>query len=159
LDNRRRHGIMTLGLAALAVALAAVAAFHHSVVLGAVYMLLSALAVPVVLLSYCAKCPDSDQCGHVLPGRAVSVLGGKRKGAYSKSDLALTAAALAVVFMLPQAWLWKRPADGVVFWGVMAAAAFDIRLMICRDCGNRHCPGNRLHEKNGKRDERKKQGT
>jgi hypothetical protein len=144
-DIRKRHGVISLGLAALAVALAAVSAFHHSLALGMAYMLLSALAIPAVLLAYCAKCPDRENCGHVLPGRAVSILGKRKSGPYSGSDLALTVSALLVVFGLPQAWLWKHPSDAVMFWGAMAAAALDIRFMVCSDCGNRHCPGNRLH--------------
>jgi hypothetical protein len=149
-DHRKRHGVISLGLAALAVAMAVVAALHRSLALGMGYLLLSALSIPVILLAYCAKCPDRDDCGHVLPGRAVSILGKRKTGPYSASDLALTAAALLVVFGLPQAWLWRQPSDGVMFWGIMAVAAFDIRLVVCADCGNRHCPGNRGYGKEQK---------
>ena len=150
MDRRKRHGAMTLGLAALAIALAASSAFRLSPILGAVYMGLAALSIPAILLAYCAKCPDRDDCGHVLPGRAASALRKRKTGPYSKPDLAVTAAALFILFALPQAWLWKKPADALVFLAAMVMAAWDVRLWVCKDCGNRHCPGNRLYKKGKK---------
>lgn len=141
--KRETHGIISLGLAAIALAVAAQSMFQQSLALGMTYMFLAGLSVPVILYAFCAKCADRDQCGHVVPGSAAAKLFRDRKsGNYTARDLFLTAAALAVLFFFPQIWLWRHPIAFFVFWIFMAFAAIDIRRRVCKGCGNTHCPGN-----------------
>jgi hypothetical protein len=141
--KRETHGVLGLGLAALALAAAAQSLFQQSMALGVAYLLLGTLSVPVILYSFCAKCPDRGKCGHVVPGRAASALYKNRKqGPYTGPDMTMTAAALLVIFGFPQIWLWRHPVAFGAFWILMAVAVADIRSKICRDCGNGNCPGN-----------------
>jgi hypothetical protein len=142
--KRKTHGLVSLGLAALALAACAVAALSLSPVLGMAYMLASALAVPMLLYAFCAKCESRSDCGHVFPGRAASGLFRNRApGPYTRSDIIWSAVALAVLFLLPLAWLWRRPVVLALYLVLMTAAFAGIRGRVCPDCGNTGCPGNR----------------
>jgi len=146
--RRQSHGIISLGLASIAIAAAAQSLFQQSFVLGMAYMFLSGLSVPVILYAFCAKCPDRERCGHVIPGPAAAkVFSARQKEPYTASDLSLTAGALAVLFLFPQIWLWRHPLAFFVFWITMAVAAVDIRSKVCDGCGNNHCPGNAARKK------------
>ncbi len=148
--RRQTHGAVSLGLVALALAAACQSLFQQSWALGMLYMFLIGIAVPVVLFSFCAKCPDRDRCGHVIPGRVAGRLfKDVKSGPYSSRDLLLTAAALAVLVFLPQVWLWRHPIAFGAFWILMGLAAVDIRSAVCRDCGNDRCPGNPKRKRGG----------
>jgi hypothetical protein len=150
--RRQTHGAVSLGLFALALAAACQSLFQQSRVLGLLYMFLMGITAPVVLFSFCAKCPDRGQCGHVVPGPAAERLFKNRKqGPYSPGDLFLTAAALAVLVFFPQIWLWRHPLAFLVFWIFMAVAAADIRSKVCKGCGNDHCPGNAGRKRSGQK--------
>ncbi|MDM7924783.1 MAG: hypothetical protein QUS35_02090 [bacterium] len=139
--QRNTIGVISLGAVALALAAAVQSLFQESILLGTAYLLLASLAVPVVLFAFCAKCPDRDNCGHALPGKAAAALFSKRKcSPYTAGDRALTAAGLAVLLLLPQIWLWKHPVAFVFFWIVMIAAVTGIRAKLCPSCRNTGCP-------------------
>jgi hypothetical protein len=140
--KRKTIGLISLGAVALALASAAQTLFQQSVLLGTAYLLLASLSIPVVLFAFCAKCPDRNDCGHVLPGPAAAALFSKRKcSPYTAGDWILMSAALAVLLILPQIWLWKHPAAFVFFWLVMIPAVIGIRTKVCPGCRNVHCPG------------------
>jgi hypothetical protein len=140
--RRQTHGAVSLGLVALAIAAAAQSLFQQSLILGMTYMFLAGLSVSVILYAFCAKCPDRENCGHVIPGKSAKVFSARQKEPYTASDLSLTAASLAILFIFPQIWLWRHPLVFFVFWIFMAVAAADIRSKVCKGCGNNHCPGN-----------------
>jgi hypothetical protein len=141
--KRQTHGLISLGCAAFALAVAVQSLFQQSFVIGIAYMFLAALSTPVILYSFCAKCEDRLRCGHVVAGPAAARMFRNRKPApYTPGDLAATGAALAVIFLFPQIWLWRHPLAFGVFWICMAVAAVDIRRNVCAGCGNVRCPGN-----------------
>lgn len=141
--RRQTHGVVSLGLAAIAMAAAAQSLFQQSLLVGMMYMFLAGISVPVILYAFCAKCADREQCGHVIAGpAAVKLFGNRKPGPYTAGDLFLTGTALTVLFVFPQIWLWRHPLAFGTFWILMAVAAVDIRAAVCRDCGNVHCPGN-----------------
>jgi hypothetical protein len=140
--KRKTSGLLTLGGVALALAAAAQSLFQESAALGTAYLILASLSIPVVLFAFCAKCPDRNDCGHVLPGPAAAAMFGKRnRSPYTAGDRILTSAALAVLLLLPQIWLWKHPIAFGFFWIVMIAAAAGIRSRVCPGCRNVNCPG------------------
>lgn len=139
--KRNTIGAISLGAVALALAAAVQSLFQESILLGAAYLLLASLAVPVVLFAFCAKCPDRSNCGHNLPGKAAVALFADRKcSAYTTGDWALTGAGLAILLLLPQIWLWKHPVAFAFFWLVMIAAGTGITTRLCPSCRNTHCP-------------------
>jgi hypothetical protein len=141
--RRKTHGALSLGLVAIAMAAAAQSLFQQSLSAGMAYMFLAGLSVPVILYAFCAKCADRENCGHVVPGPAAAkAFKNRESGPYTPRDLFLTFAALAVLFLFPQIWLWRHPLAFGTFWILMAVAAVDIRAGVCGDCGNAFCPGN-----------------
>ena len=66
--TKRFHGITSLLLAAIAIAIAVATAFQTSWVLGSVYLSICLLAPPAIIYAYCAKCACKAHCAHVLPG-------------------------------------------------------------------------------------------
>jgi len=107
--KRETHGVISLGLAAMAIAAASQSMFQQSIVLGVMYMFLAGLSVPVILYAFCAKCPDRERCGHVIPGKSAKVFKGRKEEPYTASDLSLTAAALAVLFFFPRSGSGATP--------------------------------------------------
>ena len=48
--------------------------------------------------------------------------------------------ALLLLIGLPQLWLWRSIGLLIVFWALIVIAVTQIRLVICKTCGNVHCP-------------------
>jgi hypothetical protein len=141
--KRKNHGLISLGLAAIAMAAVIYALFQQSFMLGILFLILAGISAPVILYAFCSKCVDRDQCGHVIAGpAAVKLFKNRKPGPYTAVDLILTSTALAVIFLFPQIWLWRHPLAFGIFWICMAIAAIDIRGKVCKGCGNVHCPGN-----------------
>ena len=137
------HGVFSLILIFAAVGLALVYMLNLSAVLGAAYLAIIIVAVPVVLYSYCAKCSCREgACSHVLPGRLIRLLPARRPGPYSLPDYLATALALIALLGFPQIWLWHNKIVFVVFWVILLAALAEILFLVCRTCNNQNCPIN-----------------
>ena len=136
----RFHGLFSIGLVVMAVALAAVTALLTSSVLGLGYLALSALALLGIFYAFCAKCPCRLSCGHVLPGMLASRFVSCEPGPYSKVETAIVMAALLLLLGLPQAWLWRYPILLIAFWLSAIVAVIEIRSFVCRACDNTFCP-------------------
>jgi len=142
-ERSRAPGIVSLVLALGAVAVGGAAIFRASALCAAAYAAVVAAAAVVVLKVYCAKCPASERCGHVLPGPAARLLGRRPSGPYSKAELAATGIALAAMFGSPQIWLWRAPVLEAAFWVPLIAAIILIRRRVCPGCDNAFCPAHR----------------
>lgn len=138
---KRKHGIVSLLLAAVAIGIAVVAAFRESVGLGIGYGVLCAVSGQVVVYAYCAKCPCKATCGHVLPGRAAQRYH-RQPAPYTQRELAALAGALLLMIGLPHGWLWRSPALLVLYWLFMGIGLVEVRSFVCRACGNTFCPLN-----------------
>jgi hypothetical protein len=135
------HGITSLALLALAMLVGLIGLAPVSPAAAAGYMLLLGLSFVVVCGAFCAKCPcRASACGHLLPGLVAQRLPARPQTAYTAADLALTAAALAAMVLFPQPWLWPRPMLLALFWSLVALAALQIAMRVCRRCRNNHCP-------------------
>lgn len=143
--SHRFHGVMSLGLivVSLAVGFFVVASSSPSVAL--IYLVLSLSGGVAIVYAYCAKCPcRNDSCGHVLPGLLTRMLPRRDAGPYQWGDYLATTVALLVLFGFPQPWLLANPVAFWIFWGIGAAGLVEILLFVCRRCQNRECPVCRL---------------
>ena len=148
--RRQTHGVVSLGLAAIALAAVSQSMFQQSLVLGILYLVLAGISALVVLYAFCAKCADREQCGHVIAGPAAAKMFKNRKpGPYTTRDMFLVSAALTVIFLYPQIWLWRHPPAFGAFWICLAVAAVDIRARVCSGCGNANGPGNSKRNRAG----------
>jgi hypothetical protein len=101
---------------------------------------LALLSLVAIVALFCTKCSDRDRCGHVVFGPFALVLSRElRKGEYTNTELALTSLGLAVIFALPQAWLWRVPLALAGFWLCLLLASIDIRARVCPACENSAC--------------------
>jgi hypothetical protein len=68
--NREINGVVSLGLVVSATAVAAIALFRVSWILGLVYLAANATTPFEILYFYCAKCPCKENClvAETLPG-------------------------------------------------------------------------------------------
>ena len=133
------HGIMSIGLTMFAIAIAAVAAFLTSWVLGGLYLAICAASLAAILYAFCAKCPCQLHCGHVIPGKLAALVS-RQPGPYSKLEMALTAVALLLLVGVPQLWLWQYLRLLAAFWALTVVAVVEIRKFVCRACDNVYCP-------------------
>jgi hypothetical protein len=138
--NTRFHGITSIGLVGISIALAAIVMFQASLVLGIVYVAGCALAPLAIAYAFCAKCPCRGQCAHVLFGKLALALTDRRPGPYTPLELAAVLLGLLWLLGLPQPWLWTHPGLAVAFWLLNAVAVLQIRLAVCPGCANAHCP-------------------
>jgi hypothetical protein len=138
----RFHGITSIGLLLVAIAIAVVVMFRTSLVLGVVYLVVCAVAPGAVLYAYCARCPCQTNCGHVFPGKLAAALTNRQPGPYTKVELAATGLALLLLLGLPQVWLWRYTGLFAAFWVLNAIALVQVRAAVCRDCDNAYCPAN-----------------
>jgi hypothetical protein len=137
----RFYGITSLVLAAAAIGIASVAMFRIGVGSGLLYLALCLIAAPIVLYTYCSKCPSRNACGHVFPGQAAALLFRNRTpGPYTRAETSAMVLALLTLLIVPQIALSRFPIMLIVFWVAMAAAVVQIRTSVCRECNNVHCP-------------------
>ncbi|MBN1426984.1 MAG: hypothetical protein JXB07_01285 [Anaerolineae bacterium] len=141
----RFHGITSLALAGAAIALGAVAMFQSAMWIGVGYLLVCAIAAPVVLYAYCAKCPCKTHCAHVLPGKA-AMLFKRQPGPYSPAEMLAMIVALLLMVGLPQIVLWRSPGLLIAFWVLLGIAVIQVRSVVCRACGNINCPLNKVKQ-------------
>ncbi len=137
--SRRFHGLTSLGLVGVALALAAIAMFQASWGLGGLYLVVCVVAPGVILYTYCAKCPCKGRCAHVLLGWGAGFFE-REPGPYSRVEMAALALALLALLGTPQPWLWRQAGLFAAFWILNAVALLQIRRYVCRACENVYCP-------------------
>lgn len=149
MKSTRFHGVISVVLVAAAVIIAvlALAQMGWGWVLG--YLLLCAAGGGAILYAYCAKCPCKACCAHVLPGKLAGRFP-RTPGPYSGVEAAVVIVVCVLILGLPQLWLWRSVAAGVVFWVLTAIAVTQILVFICGACPNTHCPVGQMRTANTK---------
>jgi hypothetical protein len=138
---RKFHGVFSLLLILAAVVIGAGYLLGNFTGWGLVYVGIIVLANPLVLYSYCAKCPGrEDACSHVIPGKLTRLLPTRRQAPYTFWDYFATALALAVLLGFPQIWLWRSTGLWVLFWILTTVGLVEILFFVCRTCRNANCP-------------------
>jgi hypothetical protein len=138
--SARFHGVISIGLVAMTIVVAAVTVFQVSPLLGIVYLAGCALAPLGIVYAFCAKCPCRTHCAHVIFGKLAVAFTDRQPGPYTPAESAVVGLALLWLLGLPQVWLWRTPLWFVVFWLLNAVAVLQIRLAVCPACDNVHCP-------------------
>lgn len=139
MNRTQAHGVSSLILGGICVALGAAAMFLWWWPLGVAYISSAALAAFSIIYGYCSKCPCQDECGHVFPGKIARVF--KRvPSPYTWLEIATLIVALIILFGVPQYWLWKFPLLFTAFWGCAIIASLQIRVQLCATCENEFCP-------------------
>ena len=107
----------------------------------AVYVVIIILAPPVMVYSFCTKCECREHsCAHVLPGMLAARMPERSGNTYTVQDVAGVAIPALLLFLFPQYWLAQRPMMLLLFWVLACAGLFEIRLFVCKKCGNTICP-------------------
>lgn len=136
----RFHGMCSLILIAISIAIGVIAIWFVSIVPAMIYMALTIAAFGCVLYFYCLKCTCRlDSCGHVLPGKLTTLFPPRPPGKYSAFDMAATSVAMVVIVLFPQYWLWKYKPLFFIFWTLLVIGVIDILFYVCKDCDNELC--------------------
>jgi hypothetical protein len=147
----RFFGLTTLALllASLAVGFAAVAL--KSAPTAAVYALLIAAGLPLIVYLFCGKCVcRGERCLMVWPGRLSLRLPRRKTDSYSRADFAGILGTLFVLGAYPLFWLFRAKVLLVVFCVLLLGAHAAIMLSVCPACENRRCPVHgRFHREAG----------
>ncbi len=138
-DTIQVHGILSITLIGVAVAVAAGVLIGISPGLGTGYLALSVAGMLGIVYAFCAKCPCKARCGHVLPG-LIARLFPRQPGPYARWEIALVMVGLVLIVGFPLFWLWQNVAALVVFAVLNALAVWDITRFVCRACNNIYCP-------------------
>ena len=136
------HGLTSLGFVFLAIGIAALIAFQLNGLLALGYGIFTLLAFGTIITVYCAKCPCKTHCAHGLPGLLASQID-RDPGPYTGLEITLLLAALFILLLLPNLWLWHFPYWMLGYWLAVLIAIFQIRKFVCKPCGNLYCPLNR----------------
>lgn len=136
------HGVISLSLVLMAIGLAAAALFMSSAGLAVAYLAGCAVGAFAMLYGYCAKCPNKHTCGHVFPGMLAQLFD-RVPAPYTPLEYGILGIAFLMFFGFPQFWLWQFPRLFLAFWGLVIIGGAQILSVMCRSCGNTHCPLNR----------------
>jgi len=139
--SSRIHGLISLSLMYISLAIGLFYVISDSRPLGLFYLALILLAPLVVVYAFCAKCPCRlDNCGHYLPGQLTKLFPPRKQGPYTGWDISGVAVPLAALLIFPQFWLWQNKIMLVIFWSLFIIALTEVKLFVCRGCGNEKCP-------------------
>jgi hypothetical protein len=139
--DRRGHGMVSAAMFGLAVGVGLLAIYIASPEIALVYLALGAVLFVVVLWGFCARCPHRGAgCIRLIPGVLASLLPARKCQPYSPRETAGVVVALLFLLLFPQLWLIASLPLLVLFWALVAAAAVEIRVAVCRGCANIYCP-------------------
>jgi hypothetical protein len=138
--STRFYGLVSIGMAAMAILVAVVTGFQVSLLLGIIYLVGCVLAPLGIVYAFCAKCPCRTHCAHVVFGKLAVAFTNRQPGPYTSAEIAAVGLALLWLLGLPQVWLWRTPLWFVAFWLLNAVAVAQIRLAVCPACDNVYCP-------------------
>jgi hypothetical protein len=145
------HGVTSLGLIFAAMGIGVYAASRESWLFAGIGIALSILWMLPVAWFFCAKCCCRLDCGHVLLGLITRILPERKPGPYTKPEGLFSFLPILIALAYPQAWLWRDPVLGIVFWALAAVAGLEAVLFVCRDCANTACPFHKKEEPADKR--------
>lgn len=140
--ERSYRGAVSFMLIMLFTVVGIIAAFMRSPVWGIAYAVTAAVAIALVVVVYCAKCPGKRRCVHIVPGLIARHISRAPKP-YTIPELLITAGAFLALALVPQPVLVSHKGLLVLFWALTVAAALEIYLVMCRRCFNAFCPLNR----------------
>ncbi len=142
---QRFHGVSSLILIFLAVAVAWVYLLNLSSTGGLVYLSIIIVTTPVILFGYCAKCTCRENaCSHVFPGKLTRWLPSRNQGPYTFGDYFWTGISLIALLGFPQIWLWQSKSAFIAFWILLVVGLAEILLLVCPRCKNENCPNCKL---------------
>ena len=134
------HGVFSLLLFVVAIAVALIALWQQSSWLGLFYLGTCALSACGILYAYCVKCSVRlDNCSHVFPGKLTRKFPRRKQGPYTVSDVAGTVLFLGLILLFPQYWLLKHAPALILFWALVIAAVAEILVFVCPRCANSQC--------------------
>jgi len=145
MKNSKFHGVTSVILAGIAIAIAVIAMFQSAIWAGIGYVFFCIIASTIIIYGFCAKCPCKEQCGHIFPGKA-AMLFKRQPGPYSKIEIYALILSLLLLVGLPQPALWRQPVMLIAFWILLCIAGIQARSMVCRTCSNIYCPLNKTKE-------------
>jgi hypothetical protein len=139
--NRKFHGILSLTLVGVAIILGLFSITRESLLMGLLYVAISAVSSCTVVYAFCAKCPCRlHDCAHVLPVKLTTLLPPRKEGPYTALDLIGMSVPLLLIFLFPQFWLWKNPIFLIIFWVLCVVVSIEIVCYVCKGCQNEYCP-------------------
>lgn len=145
------HGLVSLFLFLMAIAIAIGAVFVKSPLFGTGYLVIVLLCFLNILASYCAKCPCRlTECSHVIPGKLAAFLPKRKEGPYSPFDIVATIISFSAIILIPQLWLFHNIPSLVLFWLFVIIGGFEAVFLTCPDCENKYCFLNASKNKNAK---------
>jgi len=144
---REQHGVWSLILIFLSIAVGTISIVLSSLVFALLYIIICLASFMIIVYSFCAKCPcRHHECGHILPGKLAKLMPKRAEGPYTLRDYSGVLIPFLFVIGVPQIWLAGRVQLMVMFWLLIIFALVEIVLKVCKGCGNKYCPiNNRLN--------------
>jgi hypothetical protein len=136
----RVHGVSSIVLFGVAVAVADSVLLQISLGLGWIYIGVAVAGLLGIVTSFCTKCCCKHQCSHVVLGWIAKWLPARPVGKYERRDLLGVIVSFAAIAIFPQFWLWTQPLMGMVFWVLTGVIIWEIARGVCPSCRNVLCP-------------------
>ena len=134
------HGIFSLCLLYVSIAIGLVSIFYESENLGLIYGAVIVISPLIIVYSYCTKCLcRGESCGHLFPGKLAKILPFKEQKRYTFMDIMCVVMPVAALLAFPQFWLWRHTFILIVFWVLIAMSILEIRYYVSSNCTNELC--------------------
>jgi uncharacterized membrane protein YczE len=143
MNTRKIHGVSTLVLVTAAFVLGIATTAARAPLVGAALAVVLVGFFVLVPRRVCRKCPDRDNCAHVVLGGLSRRTAPYCESAFDGGDLAVLLGVMLPLVAVPQYWLFARPVLLATFWALIAGSAADILLFVCPGCANAKCPLNK----------------
>jgi hypothetical protein len=133
-------GIGTLVLAIIAIVIGLTVILNESTIMGIVYGIILLIGGPVIIFSYCAKCPARKSgCAHYFPGLLTGLFKERKESPYNLPDYLGVIISIFLILLFPQPWLMQSVNLLIIFWLLMAVDFVLINVKICKTCSNNYC--------------------
>ncbi len=133
------HGIVSIILISVALAIGFFAIYQSSVLFSLGFVAVILTAVLILSVTYCAKCQVRNNCNHYIFGKVSEFLSKPNPEEYNLTDNLITAVFVGVVVIYPQFWLIENTPLFVAYWSLIAITGIDVLFFVCNKCKNKKC--------------------
>jgi hypothetical protein len=136
------HGIFSLLLIFLSFMIGILVILNESLTMAVLYISAIIVFIPLIIYSFCSKCNCRlDSCGHILPGLLSRLLPARKQSKYTAFDYTGVVLPFIILVVFPQFRLWDNTILLIIFWLALLISFAEVRLFVCKRCGNKYCPG------------------
>jgi len=133
------HGLASMVIFGIALLVGFIPILEVSVLSATFYLMIIIFGFIIIIYSYCTKCDQRFDCGHIILGKIAKWLPKRSNDSYSTLDYLGVLVPIMLILFYPQPLLWQHKYLPYVFWLLLIISSTEIIFYVCPKCQNTKC--------------------